>query len=406
MDYIGSPPNTLRRTILKAATLTAVASRMPSALAQPIATFSPLTRKIALPDITGAQAIWGATGRDAAGSIWLGTSMEEKVTSGHVLQFDPVTQTVRARGNVVEEIAKFDPGKVSMSQQKLHSKFVMGADGFLYFASSDENGENESLRIPPTMGGMLWRIQPKTGKWERLHTTRDGLIAVCGGGRFIFALGYWGHNIYRFDTKTGLVRTKFMESQGSHVSRNFFADTRGHVFVPRVRVGSDGKGVGSLVELNAEFTEVASTPLTYYFGAEALNDNHGLIGAVNAPDGASYFLTHTGRLYKVAAAATGPSAITDLGWFHPSGARYTPGVFIADGGKKLVGVAQNGKTFEWVTYDLGLKKSGAASLDVKGAKGVLLYGSATMDDAGRAYLAGWEDGPKGVPRPFLLQVTS
>ena len=66
-------------------------------------------------------------------------------------------------------------------------------DGFLYFASMDEEGENANGSRLPTWGGHLWRMNQATYKWEHLLAAREALIAVAGGGKYIFSLGYFGH---------------------------------------------------------------------------------------------------------------------------------------------------------------------------------------------------------------------
>jgi hypothetical protein len=404
------PSSSQRRLALKATLLAGISPLMPSNLfAQPsapiIAGTAPTTLRIPLPPNPDANAIWGALGRDAAGNIWFGVSVHRGY-SATLMQLDPVRLTVKPRGEVMVEYAKIEPPKHEHSQLKIHSPIVQGPDGYIYFTSHDEEGINEEKRTPPTFGGNLWRLNPKVGKWERLHTTRDGLIAACGGGRYIFAMGFFGHNVYRYDTKSGAIRTKFIDSHGRHVSRNFFADARGHVYVPRVRIGRDGKYSASLLEFNTEMLEIANTPLPYYNGNGDMGENHGIIAAIAGAPGRHYFATHIGRLHEVVYGSdASPATINDLGWIHPAGSAYTASLFSLDGGKRLASAALRGRKLEWVEFDIGSRQATVAPLDAKGTQGAALFGSGTVDAQGRMYVGGSEARAGGGNQPFLLQIS-
>lgn len=404
------PSNSQRRLALKASLLASLSPLFPARLfAQPsvpiLAGISPITRRIVLPPNPDANAIWGALGRDAAGSIWFGVSVHRGY-SATLMQLDPVSLNVKPRGEVMLEYAKIEAPKHEHSQLKIHSPIVQGPDGFIYFTSHDEEGINEEKRTPPTFGGNLWRLNPKVGKWERLHTTRDGLIAACGGGRYVFAMGFFGHTVYRYDTKTGAIRTKLIDSHGRHVSRNFFADARGHVYVPRVRVGRDGKYSASLLEFNTDFLEIANTALSFYNGNSDMGENHGIIAAIAGAPGRHYFATHLGRLHEVVYDTdAGPAMINDLGWLHPAGSAYTASLFSLEGGKRLASAARMGNKLEWVEFDLGTKQATVAPLDTKGLQSAALFGSGAVDSLGRMYLGGSEARVGGGSQPFLLQIS-
>jgi hypothetical protein len=369
------------------------------------ATRAPTARRLYLPAIPGASAIWGASGRDAVGNIWVGITMDMDRLSGRVYQYDINSQMWNARGSVMEEVIKLDPATTIRSQMKLHTRFVEGADGMLYFGSSDELGESDKTLALPTFGGMLWRIDQKTRKWERLFTTKDGLVAACAGGPFVFALGYWGHALYRYDTSTRTMQSKRIGSDGAHVSRNFLADQRGHVFVPRLRPGAANNV--ELVEIDANFIEIGATPLAHYAGREPMGGNHGMIGVTTTRSGRSYFVTHIGRLYEIQPRVGKASDVVDLGFIHPNGSKYCPGLFELEGGRRLASFATTDTGFEWIIHDLERKKSTSQPVDLFGAKNVLLYGSMTMDSKGRAYLVGWEQAPNApTPQPLVVQVDS
>lgn len=190
----------------------------------------PVARVIPLPDFQGACAIWGAMGHDRRGHIWMGvTSNDDKTPSARLFEFDPASGTVVDRGNVLGELERLGLKRPGEKQMKIHSRIAQMPDDNLYFASMDESGENADGSRLPDWGGHLWRVGP-SGRWEHLAAAREALIAVAGGGPFVYALGYFNHVVYQYDTRTGAVKAKTVGAAGGHVSRNFFADERGHVF--------------------------------------------------------------------------------------------------------------------------------------------------------------------------------
>jgi hypothetical protein len=286
---------------------------------------SPITRIISLPDFWGAHAIWGAIGNDRRGHIWLGiTSNDENTGSAQLFEFDPATDVVVDRGNVVAELERLRLRRPGERQMKIHSRIVEMPDGHLYFSSMDESGENPDGSTLPTWGGHLWRLRRPGFTWEHLAKTPEALIAVARGGQFVYSLGYFNHVLYQFDTRTRARRSVAVGAAGGHVSRNFFADDRGHVFVPRV-VRAGDKLSAFLVELDEQLKEVSSHPLPEYF-ERGLDDSHGIVAAHPDGQGGWFFATGKGRLYQVQPVTGQPSRVLDRGWFHPAGARYIASV--------------------------------------------------------------------------------
>ena len=162
----------------------------------------------------------------------------------------------------------------------------------------------------------------------------------------------------------------------------------------------------TLVELDAGLREVSSHPLPYYL-ERGLDDSHGIV-AVH-PDGGRgwYFATGKGRLYRVQPAPSGPSTLTDVGWYHPAGPRYIATMFRDQTRGTLHGAAMVPQTesrrFEWITRD---SAGGAtvAPLPIGDATQfshpTMMYGSMTRDARGRFYVVG------GMRyKPVLLQIT-
>jgi hypothetical protein len=392
------------RWLLTATVVLAAAVHPPIDATQAPARSRLSVRVLELPDFWGSNAIWGASGADSRGRIWLGiTSNDDTTASAHLFRLDLASGEVVDTGDVVTALKRVGRHRPGEKQMKIHSRIVEMSDGYLYFASMDESGESADGSRMPDWGGHLWRIGP-SGRWEHLAVARQALIAVAGGGPYVYALGYFNHVVYQYDTRTGVVNAKTVGAAGGHVSRHFFADERGHVFVPRTTRSESNAIRASLVELDAKLQEVGSTPLPEYF-ERGLDDSHGIV-AVH-PDGGSgwFFATGKGRLHHVAPQPAGPATVTDKGWYHPAGARYVASMF-RDADGTLYGVAlesnHGGQQFEWVTRPPD-GRGQAAPLpygDRPFPHAALLYGSMSRDAGGRFYVVGTMN-----HKPLVLQVT-
>ncbi len=312
---------------------------------------SPEVRQLKLPPIPHASSVWGATGRDARGRIWVGVSSWSGEVGAHLLQYDPDTDEWYDRGAVLEQLRAAGVYRAGESQTKIHSKIVPAEDGWLYFASTDEEGEVEGS-VPPRWGAHLWRIHPDSYQWQHLAAVPEGLVAVSGVGRYIYALGYWNHVLYQLDTATRDLKRVVVGSADGHVSRNFLADARGHAYVPRVQARAGGAATAALVEYDSELREVAVTPLEHYLGKGSPSSNHGIVGLAYLPDGRLLFTTHLGHLYVVEPKGAQPAKVAAAGWFHPSGQSYAPSLFPLGGNRLVAGVASRDSQFEWVVFEL------------------------------------------------------
>lgn len=365
---------------------------------------APSLREIRPPDFVGANAVWGATGRDAIGTIWIGVSASSAGPGAHLLQFDPRTDTWHDRGNVIDQLKATRRYREDETQVKIHSKIIPADDGWLYFASTDETGEDAKTGTPPRWGSHLWRIHPQVLNWQHLLAVPEGLVAASGVGRHIFALGYFGHVLYRYDTETGEHKRVVVGSPYGHVSRNLLADANGHAYVPRLRRAHDGQLRAELIEYGSDLQEIEATPLDGYLGKESAVSNHGITALVYLGDGRMAFTTHRGQLYVIQPRKDQPAAVTNAGYFHPAGESYAPSLFTFSGGDLLAGVTHRNGRYEWVVFELTTGIAGAFPLDTKGLRNVLLYGSMTRDDAGRFYVGGWNT-RDGGEKPLVMQVT-
>lgn len=401
---------------------------------------APAVKQITVPDIDDANGIWGATGRDARGHIWVGVSAKTPGMSAHLFEYDPAGGSWRDHGAVVDQLKAAGLLRAGEGQVKIHSKIVPAADGWLYFASMDEEGEKADGSALPRWGGHLWRIHPERGTWEHLLAAPQGLVAVSGVGRYMYALGYWGHVLYQYDTANGKANSVAVGSVGGHISRNFLADGRGHVFVPRLTAADAGaqggvppttaapgeisagspaaraaqrasKPAGQpsvvLVEYDPQLREIATTPLEHYLEpSRSAGSNHGIVGLAYLPSGDMVFTTHAGYLYRITATGDGPATVRGVDWMNSTGSAYVPSLFSFGGDTWLAGVAyQKGpQPFAWVVRDLTTGVVAAFPLDTRPLQDVLLYGSISRDNAGRLYVVGWAANSNGNPRPLMLQL--
>jgi hypothetical protein len=346
----------------------------------------PTIRPIALPPFHAAAAVWGSTGRDHRGRIYYGVSTDgDERLSAHLVEYDPATGHATDRGGAVENLRRLGLAKPGENQNKIHAKIWQAADGWLHFASMDEGGEAEDGSRPPTFGSHLWRVRPDGGDWEHLAEVREAVIASAVGGRFVYYLGYFDHVLHQWDTaaghRTGRVR---VGSVGGHTTRNILADSRGHVYVPRVTANAV-----ELVEFDETLREVATFPLVGY-GTAPDSSSHGIVGFAALKDDGIAYVTDRGQLYRLAPRASG-SAVVELGSLHPDGECYCPTLVSVDGVTTVAGLGRRpgASAWEWLTFDLKSRRTTARAVELP-AEGtdVLVYGSATRDDGGRLYLGG------------------
>lgn len=380
---------------------------------------APSVTEIPIPDFPGGDAIWGATGRDDRGHIWFGVTEKSGDHSARLFEYDPEIGQASNRGSVVDHLWKAGFSHIGEGQIKIHSKIIPADDGYLYFASLDEEGEMADGSKPPTWGSHLWRVHPVTHRWEHLFKAPEGLIALSGVGKWIYALGYWDHILYQYSIVSGEVKRIRVGSEGGHISRNLIADYRGHVFVPKVKYfdmsqasGKNSNETGrflitSLIEYDQNLNAIGTTPLIHYAAGEKPAGNHGIIALTYLVDGSIVFATHQGYLYHIAPSAEGPAKITDLGWFHPEGSAYTPSLFSFAGERYLLGLGRRKQQYDWLVYDLQTQSSTAVPFNYEGSRDrLLLYGSVTRDDDGNFYVAGrhYIQG-RNRPKPLLLQLS-
>ena len=388
----------------------------------------PEVAEVKIPPFPGAHAVWGATGQDARGHIWFGVAAAAtKEPSAHLFEYDPDADRTIDRGNVVDQLRAAGLWRDGEHQAKIHSRIVQGPDDYLYFASMDEEGENEDGSQPPTWGGHLWRLKLTTNRWEHLLAAPQALIATAAGDRFVYALGYFGHVLYQFDTRSQSFKHIEVGSLDGHVSRNFFADYRGHVFVPRLRSETTrlGRRVvrASLVEFDSGLREIRDTPLDHYLFNDSPTASHGITGLQEMSDRSWYFTTHVGFLYHAVVPMPPPAsafdesaaAVVAVAWMHPDGPTYIASLFTTDGTNTLVGLSHDSLAegasgrFQWLTYDLAETVCHVAPFAIPGRdRSALdygsLYASATRDAHGQHYLAGIVSIGNGDSGPIVLRV--
>lgn len=346
-------------------------------------------RQLELPLFPGANSIWGATGRDDRGHIWIGVSVQGEAAA-RLIEYIPAKNMFVDHGDPLTALKSAGLYREGETQRKIHSKIIQADDGYLYFSSMDEEGESGDGSRLPTWGSHLWRYDPKERRWEHVFKAPEGLVAVSGVGRWIYALGYWDHVLYQYDTHTGEVASVRVGSAGGHVSRNFVVDVYGNAYVPRAEWVGESL-FASLVQFNTALQEVASTPLTQYAGTGKPARHHGITGLSYLADNSIVIVTGHGYAYRIVPSERNQAVIEELGWFHPEGRSYTATLFPLDGKTKLLGVGQSkrrGSGHALVEYDIAQRSSRVIELDIPDLEYLLLYGSNTRDDSGKLYVVG------------------
>ncbi|KKL06684.1 hypothetical protein LCGC14_2593580, partial [marine sediment metagenome] len=192
---------------------------------------SPKVKRVAIPDFPGTFAIWGATGRDSRGHIWFGVCGHDMANpTGHLFELIPSTGKVIDRGDLISALKSNGVYREGELQMKIHSKIFQVGE-YMYFCSMDEKDEDMEKEKLPTWGSHMWRLRLTDGTWEHLKTTKDALIGMAAGGKYVYALGYNRHALHQYETATGKTRRVEVGAIGGHISRGLLADGRGHVYV-------------------------------------------------------------------------------------------------------------------------------------------------------------------------------
>ena len=156
-----------------------------------------------------------------------------------------------------------------------------------------------------------------------------------------------------------------------------------------------------LTEYDQHLNKLESTPLIHYAAEVNPGASHGITSFSYLADGTIIFGTHVGYLYKIAPSDQGPATVTELGWLHPEGESYNPSLFPLDGKRYLAGITKrHGKGYQLIRYDIEQRESQPLDLDIPDYHPLLLYGSNTRDNEGRAYIVGRRNGN----RPVIFQM--
>lgn len=365
---------------------------------------------VTLPNYQGAFAIWGALGRDQSGDIWVsGASHYTLDQSAHLFRYNPTTSTVTPVSDALTELKRARLYRLGEQQVKIHTKFILGKDGALYFATMDDPKPGLVGEEMPRWGSHLWRIRPGQDKWDHLFSLPEGLIALAGNGTQLYGLGFPDHTLFRFDVSGRQVARVKVGSVEGHVSRHLLCDHRGHVYVPRLKYVRPNDAKHTLVEFDQNLQEVAEHPLPHYQNGDA-QQCHGIVAYQPLIDQSIAFTTHAGRLFRlIVPSGSGSSQLQDLGWFHPSGKSYASGLFAISGERELVGVAMIKDQWSWVCFDLNARRSRVIPLPLSvppgwSASDPFLYGCTTRDNEGDFYIGGAYRNALAQRVPVLLRI--
>jgi hypothetical protein len=368
----------------------------------------PNMAQLELPIASEGSVLWGATGRDDFGHVYFGVSTYSKNSdTAFIYQYLPQSNSFIRQSDVISQLKKEGLYKAGISQNKLHSKFYQADDGYLYFTSFDEQGENSKKGILPIHGSHIWRKKPNDLDWEHLLATEDALIALNTDGRYVYSLGYWGHKLYQYDTHSGKFNSTSVGAMNGHISRNFLVSQSGRVFVPNVEKSSEDRIMVNLHEYDSDLNLVDAYPLEHYVYDEK-HSQHGIISYINMKNGEIYFVTGVGALYKISQNSNVKHQVTFEAFLSETNDRggYFPSLFSIDGKNFLVafGKLPNSEHYSWLVYETSTKTT--ATFDLKDfGKKHLLYGSVTRDNFGNLYVVGVDQSIRGKHKPVILKFT-
>jgi len=367
---------------------------------------APSVEKISLAFPSEASAIWGAIGRDDDGHIYLGASTHAgENKTAYLARYNPNSGQISYQGDTVGQLKRLGLHLPGMGQNKLHSKFYQADDGFIYFASFDEQGESSDRN--PAWGGHLWRKRPDATEWEHVTATKEALIAVNVSGQYVYTLGYWDHVLYQYNMYTDKIATIVVGSVPGHISRNFLVDLRGHVYVPRVSLDSDNQLTAVLNEYDTRLSLVGAYPMPSYTAKKAAG-HHGIVGYTSMKNGDIVFSTSDGGLYYLKTSLNGGTKLEYRGMMHPEGKAYIASVFPMDGFSYLAAAARVPKQaeYDWVVYEVASQISQTHPLNLSMKVKPLIYGTSTKDDTGNYYLVG-QGGNRSRSRiPLLFRISA
>ena len=346
----------------------------------------PQVQEVLLPKVGSSDVSWGAVGRDRSGNIYVGLSESYgDPRSASMLRWQPDSQDIESLGNVMQALKHHQLAQQLASQGKIHSQFVTASDGLVYFTSFDEEGESDTHL--PTWGGHLWRFDPIAKHWEHLLQTPEALIAINTDGHYIYALGYWGHVLYQFDTLTGRVNKTEVGAVPGHVSRQILVDGEGHVYVPKLSPAGNEQGfVPMLAELDHNLNVVHEFALPEYLDKN-MSSYRGIVGYTTMKNGDVFFTLHKGQLFHLRAEGSKDEKLQKIGFFNPAGEANIPSLFSIDGEQFVMGASRRrGSVPEWLIYET--VSGTTVSYPMPELDGFLFFGTQVKDESGAMYLVG------------------
>ncbi len=368
----------------------------------------------------GGDSIWGALGVTGTGDVWFGISGSGTV-GGQLMQIQNPSSTVMARGAVVQQTEAAVDAENLGGQQKIHSRIRQAVDGYLYFATTNETDEDWQVDRLPRYGSYLWRVKPEGSAWEHVVSSPEALIAIETIGRYVYALGYWGHVLYQFDTATDGVEKLIVGADCGHVSRNFFVDIRGRVFVPRLRKRllnqpcSHDNVIVNLLEISERLEIMAEHEIPDYLGGNSPHSSQGITAFAYREDQSLIFSTKRGDLFHVISHGDEPALVLQLGNIDPHTSVSVTNLLSIDGRSQIGSVVQHDfgdrqPQLAWLQHDIQTSTAyytpieTDASSPLADARALLLYGTGIRNADGRTFVGGRVQNQQGEILPLLLEL--
>nr|WP_136251767.1 hypothetical protein [Ningiella ruwaisensis] len=363
----------------------------------------PKLRDIPLPEDLNNTAVWNGVGINDEGEVYLGLSSIQAVdNTAFVISIDPKTQQIKRHSDAVSQLKQEGVYETGLSQKRLQTDFIADDDGFIYFATHDRMGMDKSNLSQS--GSYLWRMHKGDDNWELLLKTEESIIAIKKHKQFIFALSFWDHVLYKYDTVSQLSSAIKIGSFPRHFSRKFIIDKRGHIFVPRVEKDIEDQLSVVLVELNTDLAILDIHPMPDYWNANGLG-NHGIVASTETLEGVTYFTVASGGLYKLEESVSGRSKLDYLGKFEPQlPESYISLVIAPEQVPILVGFGKTKRESDYYWFIRELSTNIVVNYPATEFDGrFLLYGANHKRDKSQIYIVGEQLLEDGISKPVLYK---
>ena len=373
------------------------------------------------------DSCWWALGNDDSGNIYAAISNHEDYPNGNVaiFKYDPVLNQMRFLNDLKTVSTAADNWLPTENQQKVHTRFIRGADGRLYFATHDNSlgnlTDHRGTHIYGIENGVITDLSKTASKHlSKTMQTVNGNIGVhienygtiCmemtrGTPRLLYGITYGDGYLYRLNLETGDINMIAQTGKGyaAGIIRNFAVDNNGNAFVPMR--GTNMGNIRIYKYNNTTATWAYSGKFyTDSFLATSDSDKSGWRMHVYTKNGDKvYFIAYDGKIYRFTFAT---EALDYMGILEANPNPRVSDLILSDDEQHLYslvyrynGINQN----KFVDFNIqaGQVTTIDSNITTFGARD-LIYGGLAKDKLGHAYMVGWEYANTSIGNIALFKI--